>query len=120
MYGDTPGLTAHLAVFHVVLILAAAGVEAHAVLFAAVGTDDGTAGVRRPIAEREVAVEVEVIGVVEGEVHEGKILAGTRSLAALRMTARGWRVQTRRGHRLRPAGSRCVPASLRRVLVLRH
>src|SRR5690349_14817827 len=72
MYRHAPRLTADLTVFDVALLVAAAGVDAHGVRLAAIGTGDLGGGIRRAIAEWEVAVKVElVVGVVgvECKVH---------------------------------------------------
>jgi hypothetical protein len=56
MYGDAPGLTAHLAILDVVLIVAAPRVEADRVRLTAVRTVDDAARVGGAIAEREVSI----------------------------------------------------------------
>ena len=68
MYGDAPRLTAHLAVFDVVLFVAAPWIERDRILFATIRTHDGPNGVRSAVAKWKVAVEVEF---VVGESHTG-------------------------------------------------
>src|SRR5678809_503317 len=72
MYGDAPGLAAHLAVLDVVLRVAAAGVEADRVGLAAVGTRHDAARVGRSVAEWELPVEIELVGLVVALIVESK------------------------------------------------
>jgi hypothetical protein len=67
MYRDAPRLTADLAVLHIVLLVATAGIERDRILFATVRTHDGPNGVCCAVAEGKVAVEVEF---VFGEIHD--------------------------------------------------
>jgi hypothetical protein len=80
MYRYSPGLTADLAVFDIILIAAATGIDADGVRLAAVRTDNVRARIGGAVAERKVTIEIEVVGpgrlaritravVVEGEAH---------------------------------------------------
>jgi hypothetical protein len=58
---QTPRLAANLAVFDVVLAIPAPGIEGDHDRFAAVWTRDVALNICRAVAERKVALEVEVI-----------------------------------------------------------
>ena len=62
----------NLAVLDIVLSLARSGIEAHFVFLAAIRTGHDTADVGRAVAERKVAVEIELVGIIgafESETH---------------------------------------------------
>jgi len=67
---DTPRLAADLAVFDIVLPLAAAGIEPDGHGLSAVWAGHLALDVGRAVAQRKIAVEVEVVGLrVEGGAH---------------------------------------------------
>src|SRR5512143_1881982 len=82
MYGNSPRLAAHLAVFDVVLLRAAAGVESDHIGLAAIRTGDHAGRGGGAVAERKVSVEVEIVAglavalVVECEAHTSNLQHG--------------------------------------------
>ena len=73
LHGHAPRLTANRAVLDVLLVITAAGIERHRVRFAAVRAGDDSACVGGAVAERKVAIEIELVGlvglIVESESH---------------------------------------------------
>ena len=58
MHVHSPRLAAYLAIFHVILLFAATGIERDIVLFAAIRTDNGPGRVGGAVTERKLVVEV--------------------------------------------------------------
>src|SRR5262245_37008777 len=74
MYRNTPGLAADLTVFDVILYVAAARVQAHRILFAAIRAHDRPHGIGCAVTERKVAIEIElVVVVVKSKAHSENV-----------------------------------------------